>query len=154
MKSLVIYDSVYGNTEKIAQAIATTLGADIHKIGDARLEMLDGVELLVVGSPTQKFRPMPAVTGFLDRIPVGKLQGMKVAAFDTRVSQEALKRSPGILRLFVSIFGYAAEFIGKKLTKKGGVLVLAPEGFFVPESEGPLVEGELERASTWAKQLM
>ncbi len=154
MKALVIYDSVFGNTEKIAQTIAATLGAEIHKVNEANLDQLAGVELLIVGSPTQKFRPMPAITAFLDSIPASRLSGLKVSAFDTRMTKEALDRSPGILRLFVSIFGYAADFIGKKLTKKGGVFALAPEGFYVSESEGPLVEGELERAIAWAKQFV
>ncbi len=154
MKSLVIYDSVFGNTEKIAQTIGAALDAEIHKVSEANLDQLADVELLVIGSPTRGFRPMPAMTEFLKSIPRDKLNGMKVAAFDTRLTQEALDRSPAILRFFVSIFGYAADPIGKALTKKGGQLVLAPEGFFVPESEGPLVEGELERASTWAKKMM
>jgi flavodoxin len=50
--------------------------------------------------------------------------------------------------------GYAAKPIADKLKKKGGKLVLPPEGFFVQGSEGPLKEGEVERAAEWAKQLL
>ena len=52
-----------------------------------------------------------------------------------------------------SIFGYAAEKIGKALVSKGGTQVVKPEGFFVDASEGPITTGELERAIEWAKKL-
>jgi flavodoxin len=59
MKTLVIYDSVYGNTEKIAQAIAEELLAQgevtIRRVGEVSLEQLSRIDLLVVGSPTQPF---------------------------------------------------------------------------------------------------
>jgi hypothetical protein len=54
----------------------------------------------------------------------------------------------------VKIFGYAAKPIAEKLVKRGGVLVGEPIGFEVVESEGPLYEGELERAETWARGLL
>ncbi len=49
--------------------------------------------------------------------------------------------------------GYAAPRIVEALKKKGGNLVVPPEGFLVKDREGPLKEGELERAATWAKGL-
>jgi flavodoxin len=53
----------------------------------------------------------------------------------------------------MSKFGYAASAIDHKLKKKGAVIAVAPEGFFVEESEGPLTEGEEARAKEWAKTL-
>jgi hypothetical protein len=58
------------------------------------------------------------------------------------------------LNFFVNIFGYAAKPIGERLVKKGGDLNMPPEGFFVTGTEGPLKEGELERAADWARQLL
>ena len=55
------------------------------------------------------------------------------------------------LTAFVKLFGYAAEPIAKALVKAGGQQVAAPEGFFVTDSEGPLKDGELERAEAWAR---
>jgi hypothetical protein len=47
----------------------------------------------------------------------------------------------------------AAERIAKALAKKGGRLVAELEGFIVEQKEGPLKQGELERASNWAKAM-
>jgi flavodoxin I len=75
---------------------------------------------------------------------------MRVAAFDTRFESE----DQGIgLRLLMSVIRYAAQRVAKDLAKKGGSLVAEPEGFIVENKEGPLKQGELERASKWAQQL-
>ncbi|NLE06743.1 MAG: nitric oxide synthase, partial [Crenarchaeota archaeon] len=61
MNAIVIYDSVYGNTEKIARTIAVNLGSPVEvrliHIKDVRLEDISGTNLLVIGSPTRGFRP-------------------------------------------------------------------------------------------------
>jgi flavodoxin len=156
MKALVIYDSFFGNTEQIARAIGNALGSqgevEVLRVGDVKPEQLAGLNLLIVGSPTRAFRPTPAISSFLGRIPANGLQGVKVAAFDTRMSTQDAN-SP-ILAFFVKLFGYAAKPIADKLTKKGGELAIPPEGFFVKGSEGPLKEGELERAADWARQII
>ena len=154
MKTLVIYDSFFGNTEKIAQAIGDALGAPadvrVLRVGEVKPEQLGGNGLLIVGSPTRGFRPTPAVAEFLKGIPAGALKGVKVSAFDTRIALEDIK-SP-VLRTMVKIGGFAAKPIADGLKKKGGELAAAPEGFFVEGQEGPLKEGELERAAAWAKR--
>jgi flavodoxin len=157
MKALVVYDSGYGNTEQIAQAIGRALGdqkdVEVVRVGEVRPQQLAGITLLIVGSPTRQFRPTPATTSFLKSIPPNALKGVKVAAFDTRFTVSEIEKVR-ILAFFVRIFGYAAEPIADRLRKKGGDLVLPPEGFYVGGTEGPLLEGELERAGDWAKQIM
>ena len=56
--------------------------------------------------------------------------------------------------MLVNVFGYAAEPIGDKLEGKGGEPVISPEGFYVDGTEGPLTEGELERAADWARHIL
>jgi flavodoxin I len=157
MKAMVVYDSAYGNTEKIAQAIGQGLGSpedvEVVQVGNVESQQLAGLTLLIVGSPTQKFSPTGATTRFLKGIPQNSLQGVKVAAFDTRFPVSEIEKVR-ILAFFVKIFGYAAEPIAGRLEKKGGELVIPPQGFFVEGTEGPLQEGELERAADWAKQIM
>lgn len=157
MKAMVIYDSAYGNTEKIAQAVGSILipqvDVTILKVIEVKVTQVTGLELLIVGSPTQKFRPTAAIGNFLKSIPKKGLSGIKVAAFDTRLTQSNIDATP-ILPFFVRIFGYAARPIADGLRKKGGLLVSSPEGFFVEGMEGPLSQGELERAGQWAKQLL
>lgn len=153
MKVLVVYDSVFGNTEKIALAMDKALGTknrvETVRASEVKPERLAGLDLLIVGSPTRAFRPTKAVTDFLRGIPPDGLKGARVAAFDTRISVEDTKSR--FLRFMVRIFGYAAKPVSDKLWKKEGVLVIPPEGFFVKGSEGPLKEGELERAAEWAR---
>ena len=157
MKALVVYDSVFGNTERIAQAIAGGLGSpEILKIAQARdvtPEQLEGLSLLVVGSPTRKFRPTAATIALIRRIPRNDLEGVKVAAFDTRIAPTEIEKVR-ILAFLVKIFGYAAKPIADRLEKKGGQLAVSPEGFCVGGTKGPLQKGELERATEWAKQIM
>ena len=157
MKAMVVYDSVFGNTEKIAQAIGQALGSpqdvEIVQVGNVKAEQLAGLTLLIVGSPTRQFSPTGGTTDFLKSIPKNGLKGVKVAAFDTRFTVSAVEKVR-ILAFFVKIFGYAAKPIAGRLVKKGGELATPPEGFYVGDTEGPLLEGELERAADWARQIV
>jgi flavodoxin len=145
MKALVIYDSLYGNTEKIAKAIGSAITGEVKvlPVGQANPAELKSLDLLIVGSPTQGGRATKATQAFLDIIPDTSLKGIKVAAFDTRYASK-----------FARIFGYASVRIANNLKGKGGNLVAPPEGFFVTGKEGPLKEGELERAAGWAKGIV
>jgi flavodoxin I len=156
MKAMVVYDSAFGNTEKVAQAIGRALGPEQEvetvRVSNVQPEQLAGLDLLVVGSPTQKFSPLGTITGFLKSIPQDGLQGVKVAAFDTRIPESKVNEIR-ILAFFVRLFGYAAKPIADRLVKKGGELAVPPEGFYVADTEGPLLEGEMERAADWARQI-
>jgi hypothetical protein len=109
------------------------------------------LDLLLVGSPTRGFRPSEATNSLLKSIPANGLKGVKVAAFDTRIAIAEMK--PAILRFFARIAGYAAKPIADLLRKKGGDLIVPPEGFYVEDTEGPLKAGELERATDWGRQM-
>ena len=154
MKALVIYDTFFGNTEQVARAMSGALGAESAavRVTDARHEQLKGLGLLVVGSPTRAFRPTKPISQFLDGIPRDALRGVKVAAFDTRGSEAEINKTK--FGLLVRVFGYAAKPIADKLVKKGGELAAPPEGFIVEGTEGPLVQGEIERAAAWAKRII
>jgi flavodoxin len=153
MKSLVVYDSFFGNTEQIAQAVSAALAGPgevaARRVNEVALEHLTGVTLLIIGSPTRAFRPSPAISKFLKKLP--SLAGVNVAAFDTRAALEDVNSR--ILPPLVKMFGYAAKPIADKLVKKGGRLAAAPEGFLVGGTEGPLKDGECERAAAWAQRL-
>ncbi len=147
MKILIIYDSVFGNTEQIAQAIGNALGSqedvEILRVSNVKPGQLTGLKLLIVGSPTHGGRPTSAIQDFLNKVSESAIRGINVAAFDTRFSTR-----------LVRIFGYAAGRIADSLKRNGGTLILSPEGFFVKGKEGPLKEGELERAASWAKVII
>jgi flavodoxin I len=147
MKTLIVYDSVYGNTEKIARAIAEAITPSgevrVLRASEASPSELASIELLIVGSPTHGGRPTPPIQDLLNKVPKLSLQGINVAAFDTRIPTKLVK-----------VFGYAAGRIAGNLKKKGGTLVASPVGFFVAGGQGPLKEGELERAAAWAKGIL
>ena len=142
MRTLVVYDSVHGNTEKIAQAIGGAIDGEVQVVhaGEADVAQLGACDLVIVGAPTYGGRPTPAMLEFLAKVPASAWQGKKVASFDTRIPAK-----------WVKIFGFAAGKIAGRL-KKMGATVLGSEGFLVKGTEGPLVDGELERAAALAQQ--
>lgn len=155
MKTLIVYDSIFGNTEQIALAISKSIRKEesvkVSRVADIKPGQLMGLGLLIVGSPTRAFNPTKKITKFLNSIPINGLKGVKVSSFDTRISTADVNSR--ILNTGVKLFGYAAKPIAYKLEKMGGTLIAPPEGFFVKDSEGPLIDGELERAAEWAKAL-
>jgi flavodoxin len=150
--ALVLYDSIFGNTERVARAVAEVLGTRALRVREVEATNLAGLGLLVVGSPTRAFSPTSAVKTLLRKVPRRGLVGVRVAAFDTRMDPQRL--DSGAFRLFAGIFGYAAETIAKKLRRRGGEEAARPGAFVVEASEGPLFEGELERARAWAASLL
>jgi flavodoxin I len=148
MNTLVVYDTQFENTEAVAKAIAGSADGSLARASDGGGVTLTGVELLIVGAPTQGGRPTPAIQAFLSALPANALDGIVVAAFDTRF--DPATQGFG-LRALMKVIGYAAPKIAKSLTAKGGREIAPPEGFVVQDKEGPLREGELERAAVWAR---
>jgi flavodoxin len=152
MKTLVIFDSEFGNTRKVAEAVgAAILGADVVFIKDVKPEALGKYDCVIVGAPTQRLNFTEGMGEFLDAIPPDGLKGVKVAAFDTRISIPDIKGGASRFAARMFLHRYAAKPIAAKLNEKGGIEVTEPEGFFVLDTEGPLKDGELERAAAWAK---
>lgn len=155
MKVLVVFETYYGNTEKVARTIAHTLTngreARVVSWSDFKPEMLQDIDLLVVGSPTRGFHHTEGIQRFLKDLPGGSLDGLCVAAFDTRSDLTDVNFA---FQYLMKKFGYAAEPVGKALEQKGGELAAAPEGFYIKDVQGPLKNGELERAARWAATLV
>ena len=144
MRTLVVYDSAYGNTEKVAKAIGDAIAGDVKVVRaiDADIADVNALDLLIVGSPTYGGKATQPILDFLAKVPEEGIKGKKVAAFDTRLTGR-----------FVKMFGFAAEKIAESLKAKGGDLASTSEGFFVKGKKGPLTDGELERAVRWAKEV-
>ena len=145
MQTLIFYDSVHGNTAKIAQAIGDAMAGEVsvrRADGSEGPAELKTVDLLIVGSPTHGGWFTEAIKSWLDQVPATALQGIRFAAFDTRTPTRLGR-----------IFGYAAPRIADRLEKKDGTLLVPPAGFFVKGIKGPLKEGELERAAGWAQEI-
>lgn len=162
MRALMVYESMFGNTRTIAEAIAEGLTVDgvaveVTEVGDAPPAPDEEVGLVVVGGPTHAFglsrRSTRASAGekthgptvssdigirdWLDDLP-HRSRAM-AAAFDTHID----KRVPGS----------AARSAERLLRRHGFGIALPAESFFVSDLEGPLVDGEVERARRWGGQL-
>jgi len=155
MRGIIIYDSVFGNTEKVAMAVRSSLAGEGEvnavRVAEATPALLAETDLVVIGSPTRGFRPTDAIMRFLKALPAGALGGKNAAAFDTRIAVDDIDHA--VLRVIVKRGGYAAPNIAKRLERCGARLAAPPEGFLVKGSEGPLKDGESERASLWASGL-
>ncbi len=156
MKILVIYDSFFGNTQKVADAITEALTPSHEvsaiKVDAANVDQLPKADLIFVGSPTRAFSPSQNMTAFLKTIPAQSLANVKVAVFDTRIAPEDIK--PKLVGLAIKLAGYADKKIISQLKTSGATVIQPGEGFVVAESEGPLKEGELARAANWAKAVV
>jgi flavodoxin len=157
MNVLIVYDTVHGNTEKLAQAMASALAATAtaRLAKAASLARIDvaGIDLLIVGGPTHRHRMSAPLTTLLEATERGALKGMRAAAFDTRY------------RMAAWLSGSAAQGIARQIKKRGARLAAPAESFFMERDVPPkghkrrheleqLVSGELERAARWATDLV
>lgn len=152
MKTLIVYDSMYGNTQKIAEAIGRKIDDEVKVVSIKEVSNLDlnNYNLLIVGSPTHAGRPTEPVKSFLKNIPDNYLANKYIAAFDTGAS----KLGQGLfVKTIINIFGYAAKHIQHGLQKKGGEAIVNFQGYSVKGKEGPLEAGELEKAVKWGKEI-
>jgi flavodoxin len=137
MHARVVYDSNYGNTRTVAELIAAELGdgaLPVH-VDDVTAPDLAGIDLLLVGSPINSWRPTQKIQDFLAGLAPGTLAGVRAAGFDTRI------------KLF---HGDAAGKISQALKKAGATIVADPQGFTVQGTEGPLVANAADTAREWA----
>jgi flavodoxin len=136
MKALVVYDSMYGNTEKVAKALAEGLESggvdvDVVKVDAVKFDELDTVDLLCVGSPVHAWNASKPVKEFLERLKSVKgLSGKKAFAFDTKMKSR--------------LAGSAGGKIERKLKGLGFTIVKPSESAIVKGREGPLEENAEE----------
>lgn len=156
MVVLVVFDSVFGNTAQVAKAIETALTPSVDvrltAVADAGDDVLEGADLMIVGSPTRGFRPTPKMMEFVSGLDADRLNALPAATFDTRMDLADIHPAP--LRWVVDAGGYAADVLAKALTRRGAVALGTPAGFLVGGTEGPLKPGEIERAEAWARDIL
>jgi hypothetical protein len=162
-RAVVVFESMFGNTERVARAVAAGLAeqadVDVVRAGPG-VTLRDDVDLVVVGGPTHAFglsRPSTRVSAgqqgageaaadgmgireWLDTLPEPTWHGPATAAFDTRI------RKPGVP-------GSAARSAARRLRHAGLPVVVPPMSFWVHGTGGPLLPGEEERACSWGREL-
>ena len=159
MRGFVVYESLFGNTARIAQGIVDglkeRLDVEQHDVAEGKLP--EGADLLVIGGPTHAFSmsrantrqdavnqgakadPTIGLREWLEELP--EANGTLFAAFDTRV--DMVRRLPGS----------AAKAAAKMARKRGYQSLTRPESFYVQDTPGPLLDGEAQRAKVWGAQL-
>jgi flavodoxin len=146
MKALVVYDSRFGNTQQIAHVIGEVVGKEylVQVIPAAEAVPVPGdLDLLIIGGPTHAHSASEGMKALLGTLRPLALNGVQAAAFDTRFQMARW------------LSGSAALVIGKRLRQAGCTMVVEPESFFVERGqEGPLLPGELERARSWAENVV
>jgi len=146
MRGLIVFDTSYGNTRTIAEAISETLketgmGIDTFYVRDVKKLSAKDYDFLVLGSPT-KFGTMSfAVKGFLGKVKSKEWRNKPFAAFDTE-NPENIERNEGS----------AAEKIAKMLNEKQMNQLLPVLKAVVLGWKGPLQEGEIERVKEYARR--
>jgi len=159
--TLVVVESMWGNTRGIAEALAERLGDDVTllDVADAPSPLPQEVNLLVVGGPTHAFSMSRVSTRrdaegkgakaphvdrgvreWLDDLPA--CDHVDVATFDTRIG--SVRHLPGS----------AAKAAAKKVRRHHLGRLVDTESFYVADTAGPLLDGELERAGAWGQSLV
>ena len=165
-RALIVFESMYGNNQQVASAIADGLRAEVEaeivEVGAAPSAIPSDVSLLIVGGPNHatglsrlasrktaaEHRGKPTLTGerglreWFDQLqaPSGSVSAV---AYDTRMAK------PRFLRWF----DRASRGIDKRLRKRGFSIVAAPEHYYVTGEQGPLADGELDHARRWGEAL-
>jgi flavodoxin len=163
MKALLVYESMFGNTAEVAKEVAAGLAehADVEmvEVSQAPAEPDPSFDLVVVGGPTHAFsmtrastredaRRQGATAGGAERGIREWLDGLgstdhpaRVATFDTRVDK--VRHLPGS----------AARKAARVARRLGYRQAGPPESFYVSDVSGPLLDGELDRARAWGREL-
>jgi menaquinone-dependent protoporphyrinogen IX oxidase len=151
-KGIVVYDTSYGNTKKIAETIAETLKesgmeVDLFSVKDVKKLSAKDYDFLVLGSPTRFGTMSFAIRGFLGKVKSEEWMSKSFAAFDTE-NPENIERARAEKKEWSAAEKIAAKLIDKKMNQLLPVLKAAVLG-----TKGPLVEGEIERTKDYARDL-
>ncbi len=163
MRTLVVYESWFGNTRRVAEKIAAALApeSEVNVVSvDEPLPSLIEFDLVVLGAPTHVHglssgrsrkgaieqrgeggEPGIGARDWIEQLPPPPGDGARMAVFDTRAHKPEL------------LVGSAAHGMARRVQRRGYRLAVEPESFFVEGTEGPLEEGELEHAWEWGRTL-
>jgi flavodoxin len=146
MNVVILYDSKFGNTQHVADAIGAALRPTHSVELRTPTEGLPDpatIDVLFVGGPTHAHGASAPLKTTLDTLPKGSLARTRTVTFDTRFDMPRL------------LTGSAAASATKLLKRAGASVVAPPESFFVTRDNPPVLEaGELERAVGWAREVV
>ncbi|AUY47693.1 flavodoxin domain-containing protein [Streptomyces sp. CB01881] len=177
MHTVIVYESMYGNTREIAEAIAEGVhqadpraSVDCLPVARADADVARTADLLVVGGPTHMRGMSSGLSRRMAAMAEAKKEGHEDAAHEAYETAEG----PGLRNWFHQLpktehgthaaafdtrgaspgSGGAAAGIAQRLSRHHYDVVAEPEGFIVENGDGPLREGELDRARAWGAALV
>jgi Flavodoxin len=177
MRAVIVYESLFGNTHEVAEAIGDGIrqahpDAEVAclPVAQAKPDDVEAADLLIVGGPTH----MRGMTSGLSRKMGLQAEGKKAASEGTSFAPEPGAEGPGVRDWFDALpraagssraaafdtradarmAGGAAHGIARRLRRHRYELVAEPEGFIIEDTEGPLRDGERDRARAWGAGLV
>nr|BEK63465.1 flavodoxin family protein [Kitasatospora purpeofusca] len=177
MHTVIVYESMYGNTREIAEAIADGIhradpaaAVDCLPVAEAEAELTRSADLLVVGGPTHLHGMSSGMSRRMAASAEAKREGHEEAAREARETAggEGLRTwfrhlpdtghgthaAAFDTRGAAANSGGAAPGIARRLEHHHYDVVAEPEGFVVEGVDGPLRAGELDRARAWGAALL
>ncbi|MFD5467212.1 flavodoxin family protein [Kitasatospora sp. NPDC127059] len=177
MHTVIVYESMYGNTREIAEAIAEGVhraapgaAVDCLPVAEADADLTRSADLLVVGGPTHMHGMSSGLSRRMAAAAEAHKEGREAAAAEARETVEGPglrawfhglpQTEPGThaaafdTRVDMPRAGGAANGIAHRLSGHHYDLVVEPEGFIVEDNDGPLRAGELDRARAWGAGLV
>ncbi|MDD1721264.1 MAG: flavodoxin family protein [Euryarchaeota archaeon] len=132
MKALVIYDSLYGNTEKVARALASGMregGIDVECVRANTVDVgtLRAYDMIVIGGPTHSMGLSDTMKTFTKQLKEAAVKNKQAFAFDTKYDSR--------------FAGSAGKKIEQRMKQNGMKVVVPHASAIVLGKEGPLKEG-------------
>jgi len=147
VKVIVLYESKYGNTKRVAETIVEGIRevqeaeTMLNELKEVDLNKIAEYDVILIGSPNHYGGPTKSVSEFIDKLEKLNLDGRHFAVFDTYLGK--------------GFFGKAAKKMEKRINEKapglkqiGPILSIAVQG-----SKGPIVEGELPKCKEFGKKI-
>lgn len=146
VKVLVVYESKYGNTKSLAEAIVEGMNevekidVSVKELKDVNLSEISGYDVVLIGSPNHFGGPTRGIKGFIDKLGELQLQGKKFAVFDTYLGGD---------------FEKAVKKMEKQITEKASGLkqIISGLSIKVQGMKGPIVEGELPKCREFGRKI-
>jgi len=146
LKIIVIYESKYGNTKRVAELIIEGMNeineteASLKEIKEVDLKTISDYDVIIIGSPNHMGGPTRGIKGFIDKLSKIKLEGKMFAVFDTYMGKD---------------FEKALKKMEKQINKRVPGLKQLTDGLSIKVQgmKGPIVESELTKCKEFGKNI-
>lgn len=151
MKSVVVYDSYFGNTEMVAKTIQEVFqqshNSKLIHISEAYDLDIDSYDLIVIGSPTRYYKPTEPIVALVREV---RAYSVNVGFFDTRMDAEG----HWLLGPVEKLLGFAVDTMVSLIENGEATMDIEPLGVYVKSTKGPIRKTSVNDIQAWAKLLL